>query len=328
MNIKKILFKKLIIPSDYLLRFFLKKIFLEVYSKKRKKMKIDPSKDMCACTICDDDYVSGLIILIESILEFNNWFNLKFYVFMDSDKKINLENQKLLLNIYPNFKFLDLKDEFFEIKYKNQQNIRFSRFSQTYLGLYAFNMIDYKTILSLDTDILCQGNFKHLLSNKNNADIIAVSDAQRSQRSQLFFKSQNQNKEFKSIQSNEKIFQINTGVYVINEKLISKKVYNNLFQLAKEGITNGQELGGDQEVINCYLEKNSNIILSYAPFIYNSSARVFMGINFNRIKSINPIFIHYVGNKPWSKKIFLIGKLRKIRKLWIEYTRKIINERY
>ena len=328
MNFKKILFKKFIIPSDYLLRFFLKNVFLEVYSKTTKKIKIDLSKDTCVCTVCDNDYVLGLITLIESILEFNNWFNLKFYVFMDSDKKINPENQRLLLNIYPNFKFLDLKDEFFEIKYNNKQNIRFKRFSQTYLGLYAFNMINYKSVLSLDTDILCQGNFKHLLTNKNNADIIAVSDAQRSKKSQYFFKSLNQKKEFKSIQSNKKMFQINTGVYIINEKLISKKVYNNLFQLAKEGITNGQELGGDQEVINFYLEQNSNIILCYAPFIYNSSARNFTGLNFNKIESIKPIFIHYVGSKPWSKKVFLIGKLKNIRKLWIGYTRKKINERY
>ena len=192
-----------------------KKIFknyFQIYLKSnikdliRRDSKKIYSKNICVCTVCDNNYIPGLIILIESILEYNYWFNLPFYIFMDSEKKINSKNQHLLTQIYPNFKFIDLGYEFFEIKNNNKNNIRFNRFSQTYLGLYAFNMTNYKTVLSLDTDILCQGDFKPLISDKIEGDIIAVSDAQRSKKSILHFKQQNEKNRFYPVNSNTKNF--------------------------------------------------------------------------------------------------------------------------
>jgi len=327
MNFPKKLMTKLIIQNNYLFRIFLPSFFHEAYKSKIPQKKTY-SKNICVCTVCDNNYIPGLIILIESILEYNYWFNLPFYIFMDSEKKINSKNQHLLTQIYPNFKFIDLGYEFFEIKNNNKNNIRFNRFSQTYLGLYAFNMTNYKTVLSLDTDILCQGDFKPLISDKIEGDIIAVSDAQRSKKSILHFKQQNEKNRFYPVNSNTKNYQVNTGVYILHNKLISNKVYKELFQLAKNGVTNGEQLGGDQEVINYYLEQKKDIILTYAPFIYNTSARTFAGEKFKHLRITNPVFIHYVGNKPWSNKILIYGKLKNIRQLWIKYAQKKLDEIY
>ena len=241
-------------------------------------------------------------------------------------KKIDSKNQRLLLTIYPHFSFLDLEESFREIKSNNKHNIRFNRFSQTYLGLSAFNLTKYKTVLSLDTDILCQGNFKILTSDKIKGDFIAVSDSQRPAKAIEYFREQNQKKSFISIKSTKKPYQINTGVYVLHKKLISTKVYEELFHLAKDGITNGEKLGGDQEIVNYYLEKKQGIILTYAPFVYNTSVRSFAGDDFERIQHDKPIFFHYVGNKPWSRNIILMGKLKKIRLHWINYAKNKLNE--
>ena len=116
---------------------------------------------------------------------------------------------------------LDLEELFREIKIKNLQNIRFNRFSQTYLGLSAFKLTDYKKVLSLDTDILCQGDFKILISNQVEGDFIAVSDSQRPLKVIEYFRKQNKTKSFISIESTKKPYQVNTGVYVLHEKLIS-----------------------------------------------------------------------------------------------------------
>ena len=310
---------------NYFFRLLIPELFFLAYKDQTQK-QIIKSTEACACSVCDNNYVPGLIILIESILEYNSWFNLPFYIFMDSDKKIDPKNQQLLLTIYPHFYFLDLEESFREIKSNNKHNIRFNRFSQTYLGLSAFNLTKYKTVLSLDTDILCQGNFKILTSDKIKGDFIAVSDSQRPYKTIEYFREQNQKKSFISIESTKKPYQVNTGVYVIHEKLISTKVYEELFHLAKEGITNGEELGGDQEIINYYLEKKKGIILTYAPFIYNTSVRSFAGNDFDRINNRKPVFIHYVGNKPWSSNILLIGKLKKIRLHWINYAKNKLNE--
>ncbi len=325
MNFYKLLLTKLIISNNYLFRIFIPEIFYKAYKNKTPKQKA-LSNNTCVCTVCDNNYVPGLIILVESILEYNKWFDLPFYVFMDSEKKITGRNKHLLTKIYPNFKFIDLGDEFLEIKNNNKNNIRFHRFSQTYLGLYAFNMTNYKTVLSLDTDILCQGDFKPLISNKIKGDIIAISDAQRSKKSILHFKQQNEKNSFYSVNSNTKKYQVNTGVYILHNKLISNKVYRELFQLAKNGVTNGEQLGGDQEIINYYLEQKKDIILTYAPFIYNTSARTFSGKKITHLKITNPVFIHFLGNKPWSKKILIYGKLKNIRQLWIKYAQKKLKE--
>ena len=309
----------------YFFRLIIPELFFQTYKNKTHK-QIIKSTEVCACSVCDNNYVPGLIILIESILEYNNWFNLPFYIFMDSDKKINQKNQQLLLKIYPHFYFLDLEESFREIKIKNLQNIRFNRFSQTYLGLSAFKLTDYKKVLSLDTDILCQGDFKILISNQVEGDFIAVSDSQRPLKVIEYFRKQNKTKSFISIESTKKPYQVNTGVYVLHEKLISTEVFEELFHLAKDGVTNGEQLGGDQEVINYYLEQKKDIILTYAPFIYNTSARTFAGKKFKQLKITKPVFIHYVGNKPWNDKILIYGKMKHIRQFWIKYAQKKLKE--
>ena len=187
----------------YFFRLLIPELFFLAYKEQTQK-EIIKSTEACACSVCDNNYVPGLIILIESILEYNSWFNLPFYIFMDSDKKIDPKNQQLLLTIYPHFYFLDLEESFREIKSNNKHNIRFNRFSQTYLGLSAFNLIKYKTVLSLDTDILCQGNFKILTSDKIKGDFIAVSDSQRPAKAIEYFREQNQKKAFYINQIHEK----------------------------------------------------------------------------------------------------------------------------
>ena len=72
----------------YFFRLIIPELFFQAYKNKTQK-QIIKSTEVCACSVCDNNYVPGLIILIESILEYNNWFNLPFYIFMDSDKKIN-----------------------------------------------------------------------------------------------------------------------------------------------------------------------------------------------------------------------------------------------
>lgn len=86
MNFPKKLMTKLIIQNNYLFRIFLPSFFHEAYKSKIPQKKTY-SKNICVCTVCDNNYIPGLIILIESILEYNYWFNLPFYIFMDSEKK-------------------------------------------------------------------------------------------------------------------------------------------------------------------------------------------------------------------------------------------------
>ena len=50
------------------------------------------------------------------------------------------------------------------------------------------SLIEYNTVLSLDTDILCQGNFEILISDKVKGDIIAVSDSQRPYKTIEYFR--------------------------------------------------------------------------------------------------------------------------------------------
>ena len=95
MNFPKKLMTKLIIQNNYLFRIFLPSFFHEAYKSKIPQKKTY-SKNICVCTVCDNNYIPGLIILIESILEYNYWFNLPFYIFMDSDKKINSKTRVVL----------------------------------------------------------------------------------------------------------------------------------------------------------------------------------------------------------------------------------------
>ena len=171
-----------------------------------------------------------------------------------------------------------------------------------------------------------ESSIKILISNQVEGDFIAVSDSQRPLKVIEYFRKQNKTKSFISIESIKKPYQVNTGVYVLHEKLISTEVFEELFHLAKDGVTNGEQLGGDQEVINYYLEQKKDIILTYAPFIFNTSARTFAGEKFKQLKITKPVFIHYVGNKPWNDKILIYGKMKHIRQFWIKYAQKKLKE--
>ena len=276
------------------------------------------STTTCAAAVCDDNYVPGLIILIESIKKHNPWFNLPFIVFGDNDKHIGPKNQELLLKIYPYFEFENLGDQYAQVKEANEGNMRYNRFSQTFLGLNAFNLTKYQKVLYLDTDILCLGDFTPLLSDTVEADFLGIGDSQQPTEARAYFQKINDTKVPLSINSTAKVYDINTGVYVINSGLISQEVFKQLFTLATEGVIGEKNLGGDQDVINHFLKTHS-YTLAYMPFDYNSSLRTYRNENFSQLKEKPPVFIHYLGKKPWSEKLPIIGgKLSKIRWFWVE----------
>ena len=316
-------------------RHVIPELFQTAYANQQRHVS-EASKTCCACSVCDDDYIPGLIIFMESLLRHNPWFNLPYVIFSDSDKELQPKHKDLLLKIYPHFIFSNLDETYSPIKRKNKNNLRHARFTQTYLGLSAFNLSEFDRVLYLDTDLLCLGNIQTILEETKSADFVGVYDRQRDHTARKYFETQNQNRSFKTVSSEDFDHNINTGIYVINKRLLTDRVFKDLFDYAEHGIrsTNDpegdpevihrhlskQKSLGDQEVINYYLSQQKGLKIAYAPLCYNTSTRLCKSrISSRKILQEKPLILHFLGDKPWFKELNTRGPWWWIRKLWIKH---------
>ena len=215
-------------------------------------------------TVCNDKYAPGLIVLLKSILTYNPSFNYKFKVYFCNN--LSPVNQEKIKNIYSN------------IVFENHDNSLFCSVKEWFMSVLCFKEYEYDRVIFIDADMICLGNLNELIFSQVNG-IGACMD--------------NNTLIMNNISINmPKIFEINTGIMVLDREYRNPNFFNKIIKEIKK---NKQAKLGDQTVLNKLLFLKQ---ITYLPTKYNCKRNIFYTINFNYYK--NPKIIHFTGaNKPF-----------------------------
>lgn len=252
-------------------RYFINFIFcilehsLEKTNFTSKFLKLNiVNKNILWCTVCNDKYYKGLLVLLYSIQKHNTKFNFNFKVYYNND--LSPKNMENLKKVYSNIIF--------------ENNSIFNDKSKLYMCLLPFKEYNYDKVIFIDSDILCLGDIMELSYYNYKYLTVCVDTDNR-----LLFNN------YITI---PKILNINTGVFILPKNLRNKKIFDELINYSNKY---PNEKLGDQDIINKYFYKK---YVTYLPSKFNCKTNNFRYIKYNSDYDIR--LLHYTGiDKPFLK---------------------------
>lgn len=233
-------------------------------------------------TLLNELFVIGFKAMLESLLKNNPWFNLPI-VILDEDLK--KETKLELIKRYKKIKFISVrKQSYNEVNF----NATAKRLRDTYYKLDTFNIRGYDRLVFIDSDVVILRDIKKLFDC--NAPIAAV----------------------KGYDFNRDILRrdINSGVFVVNKMYLNAETYTNLLKIAKAG-----HKMPDQTTINIYFKNK----ITFLHKTFNVEKRMLTSRVYRDV-FLNASILHYVGEKPWNKKVREMEKqYASVEKKWWEY---------
>lgn len=237
----------------------------------------------------NDFYIEPLIVMLCSLFE-NNKDEISVYLLYSDISNSNLKKVKKIINKYKNKLYI------YKIDNKIFDGIPTRLFSkETYYRLLCIKYLpeNINRILFLDPDIIIRGSIKKLYNkNLDNKYFIGIIDNE-----------DNNIKKIKKLYNiNNNYSYINSGVLLINLKLLRKKIKaEDIIIFIKNNANKLTYL--DQDVLNILFYKK----ISFCNNKYNFDARfqnvkdcILYFLHYNTRKKI--IIVHYKGpNKPWKK---------------------------
>lgn len=235
------------------------------------------------CSLMDDNFVIGFKVFIKSLLKHNPWFDYD-YVILDND--ISDESKEEMNKCYDKLIFRKIKKERYE---QVDMSRTADKLKATYYTLDVFSIAEYDRIVFMDVDMLVLDDLSEVF---NCGYPFAACKAYNSGQ---------------DITRND----INSGLFVINEKYLNKVVYNDLLRIARRGFSMP-----DQKVLNRYFINQ----IHFLDKRYNVEKRMYHTKQFKKIKD-NPAVIHYVATKPWepNKPNEIEASFSEWENLWMEY---------
>ena len=113
------------------------------------------SSIICLCVVCNEDYLLGLIALLNSLIKHTDGLDLPIYIV---DLDLRQESKDRLLSIYHNLIFM-------KSNYRSEDMPKQSgRFQQAFHKLNAFDLaLNYNRVLCIDADVIFTGSISELL---------------------------------------------------------------------------------------------------------------------------------------------------------------------
>lgn len=264
--------------------------------------------NFCISTITDDQFIYGTSVLLHSFQKNNKWFNGDIIIFYD---ELSTDSIKLL-KIFENIRLVKISKKLrsclnnLVTKYPQYKN-SFKRFYSTEI----FRLSDYEKILFLDSDMIVLKDVSEILLF--NSDFLACSDAceyfgeVRDRASFLKIKVEDPDKENCFLKS------FNSGLLLIPNKYLNKKVYNDLINLTIHTKWENLKMPHtDQYIYNHYFENDVNYLPSEYNVIVPKAEKILKssGIKMDDIK-----ILHFVGHKPWNLRSNFISIQNKLTQL-------------
>lgn len=263
------------------------------------------ASNICLCTICDDKFIPGLIVMLKSFIENNLWFNQKIIILYNKQySNISDSNMLSIKILYDNIEFKEVNSSDYDqlinkFKINARGNKKVLRLIPSLFTFEIFDIVkDYDTLLYLDSDMIILDDISEVFKLKDPMVVTPDAGNYDTKRSYYTF-----NGGFMVLK--KEISQLN-----YKQKLIDYADKMKIMVLA------------DQTIMNSFFKKS----LPSLDSRYNCLKRCYPDNKFNRFDSSIKI-IHYVGDKPWYKnKKGIELRYNKIEKIWLDYYDKINNK--
>jgi lipopolysaccharide biosynthesis glycosyltransferase len=250
----------------------------------------------CLATVTSPDFIPGTLVLINSFLRHNPWFDGDIVVISDGLD----QPQQEALRIFPHVIFHQPDDDLLiRIGHLCNSVPGLTAKRRRFYSIEAFNLAGYDRLLFFDSDILVTGNIEHVLFNDES--LLACSDQPTRQpgkvRSRTTFK-RVWNTDTTDV-STVMLETFNAGFFVVGKKYLTQTVYRDLKQLVhKRVFSEILTHNTDQVVLNLYFDGQVRIL----PLIYNMVIAKWKA--FQSVYKIDPSEIkvlHFTGYyKPWD----------------------------
>ncbi len=233
-------------------------------------------EDYCYITTLSSlDYLSGVLVLAESLKSVKSIYNLVVVLIgieENKDSIVDVLDKK-------HIKHIEFEDSFKIPDEVIQTNIRFGkeRWNNTFQKLFIFNMTEYKKMIYIDSDMIVMKNIDHLFSMPH---LSAVVDAA-------------------SYPGNEHRTNFNSGIMVIEPKeQLAEKIF---FEISNKTLKNRPI--GDQDLLQVYfdnwresvelhLDEGYNLFFDYADYYVRK-----LGYRLGK----NIYVVHFCrAEKPWN----------------------------
>jgi len=247
--------------------------------------------NIALCTICNNEFIDGLMVMLSSFLRNNVWFKGKIIVYYHNEySPISISNMNRAKSIYEDIDFKPVNVSQYQklinkfLKMKKAQ----SRLIPSLFTFEVFEDIKYfDKILYLDSDMLVLNDISEIF--KLNHDIVVTPDAGE------YIK-----REYSTF---------NGGFLLLSHSISDKEYKKKLIDHAE---TMKDMVLADQTIMNSFFPGGIPML----GIEYNCLKRCFPDNKFNQFNS-NIKIIHYVGSKPWdSSKSDFESRYKKIEDLW------------
>lgn len=233
------------------------------------------------CTVLNDEFVLGFIVLMHSIKKKHHGFDHDF-VILSNDKLSHLsdESKRIIRSIYKNVIFKDVDDNVYANVW-NQRDGRIQtpeRLKPAFFVLDAFSLSEYDKVITLDSDMILIGSLDELI--QLDCDLGA---------SQAY-----------NYELDETLDYFNTGVMVIGAAHLTGDTYTKLLNhQMSEGFKNSVGKA-DQAVLNDCLGLSAITVIDRS---YNTTKRKYPDSvisDVSRLETDDVSIVHFVGEKPWQ----------------------------
>jgi lipopolysaccharide biosynthesis glycosyltransferase len=247
--------------------------------------------NIALCTICNNEFIDGLMVMLSSFLRNNIWFKGKIIVYYHNEySPISISNMNRARSIYGDIDFKPVNVSQYQklinkfLKMKRAQR----RLIPSLFTFEVFEDIKYfDKILYLDSDMLVLNDISEIF--KLNHDIVVTPDAGE------------------YIKRDYSTF--NGGFLLLSHSISNKEYKKKLIDHAE---TMKDMVLADQTIMNSFFPGGIPML----EIDYNCLKRCFPDNKFSQFNS-NVKIVHYVGSKPWDPiKSDFESKYKKIEDLW------------
>lgn len=247
--------------------------------------------NIALCTICNNEFIDGLMVMLSSFLRNNIWFKGKIIVYYHNEySPISISNMNRARSLYDGIDFKPVNvSEYQKLINKFLKMKRAQR--RLIPSLFTFEVFEdikyFDKILYLDSDMLVLNDISEIF--KLNHDMVVTPDAGE------------------YIKRDYSTF--NGGFLLLSHSISDKEYKKKLIDHAE---TMTDMVLADQTIMNSFFPGG----LPMLEIDYNCLKRCFPDNKFSQFNS-NVKIVHYVGAKPWDPiKSDFESKYKKIEDLW------------
>ena len=294
-----------------MINFYKRIVNYNKYCDSIPKFKTESSK-VLLCTICDDNFFPGTIVMLYSMKKhLKNFNNYKIRIFTDNCiSLLSSENRMMLNKLFSNIEIIDVNNEV----YRNAK-VEIQEHRLAYLTMEIFNQNDYDYILFFDGDMLTIKDFSDAFNFSFPIFGSRVGKFRLKNGPSFFWK------------------YINTGFFGISKKFLPENLYSIFMDIIINRDDKRLQLL-DQKIINNYFNVNHYpyLVLNHYYNFRNFGAGDNGSEDFLKKHLSNIKIIHYSGYKvrpkPWKFDSIKEHKLEEhlAYKIWAETAKEITNE--